>query len=82
MYYPTPCRRWLNHELIRPCLNRADDPAAQAPRQRIRARFTDLYTQRTTLETELAAHSPTPAPTTTPRDHHNQVPQAKITLAV
>ena len=31
------------------------DPAAQALRQRIRARFTDLCTQRTTLETDLAA---------------------------
>ena len=31
------------------------DPAAQALRQRIRARFTELYGQRTTLETELAA---------------------------
>ena len=37
------------------------DPAAQALRQRIRARFTDLYTQRTTLETELAAPQGTPA---------------------
>ncbi len=37
------------------------DPAAQALRQRIRARFTDLYTQRTTLETELAALEDTPA---------------------
>ena len=37
------------------------DPAAQALRQRIRARFTDLYTQRTTLETELAALQDTPA---------------------
>ena len=31
------------------------DPAAQALRQRIRARFTELYGQRTTLEAELAA---------------------------
>jgi len=31
------------------------DPAAQALRQRIRARFTELYGQRTTLETDLAA---------------------------
>ncbi len=31
------------------------DRAAQALRQRIRARFTELYAQRTTLETELAA---------------------------
>ncbi len=31
------------------------DPAAQALRNRIRARFTDLYTERTRLETELAA---------------------------
>ena len=31
------------------------DPAAQALRQRIRARFTELYGQRTTLDTELAA---------------------------
>ena len=30
------------------------DRAAQALRQRIRARFTDLYAQRTTLETDLA----------------------------
>jgi len=37
------------------------DPAAQALRQRIRARFTDLYTQRTTLETELAALQNAPA---------------------
>jgi len=37
------------------------DPAAQALRQRIRARFTDLYTQRTTLETELAALEEAPA---------------------
>jgi site-specific DNA recombinase len=37
------------------------DPAAQALRQRIRARFTDLYTQRTTLEAELAALEDTPA---------------------
>jgi hypothetical protein len=37
------------------------DPAAQALRQRIRARFTDLYTQRTTLETELATLEDTPA---------------------
>ena len=37
------------------------DPAAQALRQRIRARFTDLYTQRTTLETELAALEQAPA---------------------
>ena len=36
------------------------DPAAQALRQRIRARFTDLYSQRTTLETELAALEDTP----------------------
>ena len=31
------------------------DPAAQALRQRIRARFTELYGQRTTLDQELAA---------------------------
>ncbi len=31
------------------------DPAAQALRQRIRARFTDLYTERTRTEGELAA---------------------------
>ena len=31
------------------------DPAAQALRQRIRARFTELYAERTTLDTELAA---------------------------
>ncbi len=31
------------------------DPAAQALRNRIRARFTELYTERTTLESELAA---------------------------
>src|SRR5208283_2910828 len=31
------------------------EAAAQALRQRIRARFTELYGQRTTLETELAA---------------------------
>jgi site-specific DNA recombinase len=31
------------------------DPAAQALRNRIRARFTDLFTERTRLETELAA---------------------------
>ena len=37
------------------------DPAAQALRQRIRARFTDLYTQRTALKTELAALQGTPA---------------------
>jgi len=39
------------------------DPAAQALRQRIRARFTDLYTQRTTLETELAALEEAPPST-------------------
>jgi len=37
------------------------DPAAQALRQRIRARFTDLYTQRTALEAERAALQNTPA---------------------
>ena len=37
------------------------DPAAQALRQRIRARFTELYGQRTTLETELAALETVPA---------------------
>ena len=31
------------------------DPAAQALRQRIRARFTDLFTERTRIEAELAA---------------------------
>jgi len=31
------------------------DPAAQALRQRIRARFTDLYAERTRIETELTA---------------------------
>jgi site-specific DNA recombinase len=31
------------------------DPAAQALRQRIRARFTDLYAERTRIEGELAA---------------------------
>jgi hypothetical protein len=35
--------------------------------QRIRARFTDLYTQRTTLETELAALEDTPC---RPPGHH------------
>ncbi len=42
------------------------DPAAQALRQRIRARFTDLYGQRTTLDTELAAlkHPPPSRPAT------------------
>ena len=29
-----------------------------------------------------ATCSPTPAPTTTPRYHHNQGPRAKITLAI
>jgi len=37
------------------------DPAAQALRQRIRARFTDLYTQRTTLEAELRVLEEAPA---------------------
>jgi hypothetical protein len=30
------------------------DPAAQALRNRVRARFTELYTERTSIETELA----------------------------
>jgi hypothetical protein len=34
---------------------RPADPAAQALRNRIRARFTQLYTERTRIETELAA---------------------------
>ena len=38
------------------------DPAAQALRQRIRARFTELYGQRTTLDTELAALQEPPPP--------------------
>jgi len=37
------------------------DPAAQALRQRIRARFTDLYIQRTTLEAELRILEEAPA---------------------
>jgi hypothetical protein len=37
------------------------DPAAQALRNRIRARFTELYTERTTINTDLAALEATTA---------------------
>ncbi len=38
-----------------------DDPAAQALRNRIRARFTELYAQRTSIQTDLAALEATAA---------------------
>ena len=37
------------------------DPAAQALRNRVRARFTELYTERTGIETELATLETAPA---------------------
>ena len=37
------------------------DPAAQALRNRVRARFTELYTERTSIETELATLETAPA---------------------
>lgn len=42
------------------------DPATQAYRTRIRARFADLYTERTRTETQLAELQATAPPTTTP----------------
>ena len=42
------------------------DPATQALRNRIRARFTELYTERTSIETELATLETAPTLLLTP----------------